>query len=90
MILGLPRTSNILERFNKEFNYDAADQATHDIINQLRLQQGHTELIIVRIKHGETNPTNKVVENLDSALKMVCDDYNSNEIYPEKEEDPRN
>jgi hypothetical protein len=83
VILGLPRTSNKLERFNKEFNSDAGDyhQATHDIINQLRLEQGHTELIIVRIKHGETNPTNKLVENLDSALKVVCDDYNSNEIF---------
>ena len=39
VLLGLPRTSNKLERFNKEFSSDSGDyhQATHDIINNLRL-----------------------------------------------------
>ena len=56
MLLGLPRTSNKLERFNKEFNSDSGDyhQATHDIIENLRLEQGHTEMLLLKIKLGES------------------------------------
>ena len=82
-LLGLPRTSNKLERFNKEFNSDSGDyhQATHDIIENLRLEQGNTELTIVRIRMGEEKPKNKLQANLDDALEDVLKEYNNNEIF---------
>ena len=83
VLLGLPRTSNKLERFNKEFNTDAGDyhQATHDIIDHLRLEQGHTEMILLKIKHGEVKQKNKLVEDLDLELKTVCANYDSADIF---------
>ena len=79
--MGLPRTSNKLERFNKEFSSDSGDyhQATHDIINNLRLEQAQTEQTILKIKIGEENPRNKLQLNLDNAFKQIVADYNDSD-----------
>ena len=82
VLSGLPRTSNKLERFNREFNSDSGDyhQATHDIIENLRLEQSLTEQTLLKIQMGQENPRNKLQNDLDSALKLVMLDYNKSEI----------
>ena len=79
---GLPRTSNKLERFNREFNSDSGDyhQATHDIIENLRLEQSLTEQTLLKMQMGQENPRNKLQNDLDNALKLVMLDYNKSEI----------
>jgi hypothetical protein len=83
VLLGLPRTSNKLERFNKEFSSDSGDyhQATHDRINNLRLEQGQTEKLLLKIKMGEENPRNQLQVNLDNALKGIIEDYDPSDIF---------
>lgn len=82
VLSGLPRTSNKLERFNREFNSDSGDyhQATHDIIENLRLEQSLTEQTLLKIQMGQENPRNKLQNDLDNALKLVMLDYNKSEI----------
>ena len=83
VLLGLPRTSNKLERFNKEFNTDSGDyhQATHDIIENLRLEQGNTEMLLLKIKMGEEKSKSILQENFDNALLKVFEQYDSDEIF---------
>ena len=83
ILMGLPRTSNKLERFNKEFNSDSGDfdNATHDIIDHLRLEQANTELLLLKIKMGDENPKNKLQQDLYNALKNVLDKYDKSDKF---------
>ena len=83
VLLGFPRTSNKLERFNKEFNLDCGDyhQATYDIIENLRLEQGQTENTIVKIKLGEKKPTNQLQIDFDSAIMNILNNYDTDDLF---------
>lgn len=83
VLLGFPRTSNKLERFNKEFNLDCGDyhQATFDIIENLRLEQGQTENTIVKIKLGEKKPQNQLQIDFDSAIMTILNNYDMNDLF---------
>ena len=73
VINNKPRTSNKLERFNKEFSLDAGSYhlATSDLIENLRLEQGHTESLIVQINLGKEKPKHKLYKHLDDAFSNL-------------------
>ena len=83
VLLGLPRTSNKLERFNKEFNMDCGDfhQATCDIIENLRLEQGQTEKIVLQIRLGEKKPQNQLQLDFDESLINILEDYDNKNLF---------
>jgi hypothetical protein len=82
VLLGLPRTSNKLDRFNKEFNLDCGDyhQATHDLIENLRLEQGESENTLVKIRLGQKKTINQLQLDFDNALKTILDNYDQQDL----------
>ena len=55
--MGLPRTNNKTERYNQQMQIDAGDHhlAFCQMIETLRLEQGNTESLIVKISMGVVN-----------------------------------
>jgi hypothetical protein len=69
---------DLIEHFIQTGDYH---QATHDIIEIIRLEQSLTETTILKIRMGEENPRNKQQHDFDNALKLVMWDYNKSEIF---------
>ena len=78
-----PRTSNKIERFNKEFSLDTGSYhlATNNLIEHLRLEQGHTESLIVQINLGKENSKNKLYQQLDDSYVNMLTNYDRNDIF---------
>ena len=82
IINNKPRTSNKIERFNKEFAVDTGSYhlATNDLIENLRLEQGHTESVIVKINLGKENPQHILYQELDKAYVNLVKSYDKEDF----------
>lgn len=79
---GQPRTNNKTERYNQQIQTDAGNNhlTVCQMIENLRLEQGNTERLIVKINMGHVNTKKNVLQEMDEMYLNLVANYNKEEI----------
>ena len=78
-----PRSSNNVERWNKQIQNDSGDHhlAVCTLIENLRLEQGLTESTIVQINSGVENKKSSIQIQLDKQYLNILKSFNHNDLF---------